>query len=93
MNEFVVILKLIYFKIGNWKMEILKIFKFNGYKKFLTLIIIFSNASMKQSKRIIEAEPTKWLQSKIFENQSEFDILTKDSVWSIEKWALKKRKK
>ena len=25
---------------------------------------LFSNASMKQSKRIIEAEPTKWLQSK-----------------------------
>ena len=48
----------------NWKFEILKIFKFNGYKKFLTLIIIFSNASMKQSKRIIEAGPSRWLQSK-----------------------------
>ena len=26
---------------------------------------------------------------KILENQSEFDILTKDSVWNIEKWTLK----
>ena len=30
---------------------------------------------------------------KIFENQDEFDILTKDSVWNIEKRTLKKRKK
>ena len=50
---------------GNWKMEILKIFKFNGYKKFLTLVvIIFSNIPKKQSKWIIETEPTGWLQSK-----------------------------
>ena len=45
-------------------MEILKIFKFDDYKKFLTLIIIFSNASMKESKRINKAGPSKWLQSK-----------------------------
>ena len=33
MNEFVVILKVLNFKTGNWKIEILKIFKFNGYLK------------------------------------------------------------
>ena len=30
---------------------------------------------------------------KIIENQSEFDSLTKDSVWNIEKKTLKKSKK
>ena len=34
MNEFVVILKLINFKMGNWKFEIFKIFKSNDYKKY-----------------------------------------------------------
>ena len=62
--------------------------------KILTLVVIFSsNSPKKQSKRIIEAEPTKWLQSKDPWKSDEFDILIKDSVWNIEKWALNKHKK
>ena len=50
---------------GNWKIEIFKIYKSNGYKKFITLVVIFfSSTPKKQSKRIIETEPSKWLQSK-----------------------------
>ena len=61
MNEFVVILKLINFKNGK-----LKIWKFNGYKKNISHSCsdLFSSIPMKQSKRIIEAEPTRWLKSK-----------------------------
>ena len=40
---------------------------------------------MKQSKRIIEENQLNDCKVKILENQSEFDILTKDSVWNIEK--------
>ena len=70
----------------------MKIFKSDGYKKISHYRSnLFSSTPKKQSKRI-ETEPSKWLQSKDPENQSEFDILTKDSVWNIEKWALKKRK-
>ena len=48
---------------GNWKMKILKIFKFNGYKIFLTLVVIFYQVHLRNSQKI-ETEPTKWLQSK-----------------------------
>ena len=42
-----------------------KIFKSNGYKKFShSRSNLFSSTPKKQSKRIIETEPTKWLQSK-----------------------------
>ena len=52
-------------KVGNWKIEILKIFKFNGNKKIShSRSNLFSSTPKKQSKRIIEAEPTRWLQSK-----------------------------
>ena len=58
MNEFVVILKSINFKSGklkNWNFENSMVIK-----KILTLVVIFfSNTPKKQSKRIIEAEPTK----------------------------------
>ena len=64
MNEFVVILKSINNKNGKLKKEILKIFKFNGYKKNHSRSNLFSNTPQKQSKRIIETEPTRWLQSK-----------------------------
>ena len=47
---------------GNWKVEI---FKFNGYKKNShSRSNLFSNTPKKQSKIIIETEPTIWLQSK-----------------------------
>ena len=49
---------------GNWKIEILKNFKFNGYKISHSRSNLFSNTPKKQSKRKIEAEPTRWLQSK-----------------------------
>ena len=54
---------------ANWK---IKIFKFNGYKKTShSRSNIFSNTPKKQSKRIIETEPTRWhCKVKIFENQS-----------------------
>ena len=67
MNEFVVMLKLIDFKnkkLKIWKFENLKILKFNGYKKFLTLVIIFFKCIYETVKKIIEAGPTKWLKSK-----------------------------
>ena len=35
-NEFVVILKSISFKMGNWKLKFWEISKFNGYKKKLS---------------------------------------------------------
>ena len=53
---------------------------------------LFSNASMKQSKKMKQNQLDD-CNVKILENQSEFEILTKDSVWNIEKWILKKRKK
>ena len=78
---------------GNWKIEILKIFKFNGYKKIShSRSNLFSNTLKKQSKIINEQNQLDDCKVKILENQSEFDILTKDSVWNIEKWALWKRK-
>ena len=65
MNEFLVILKWINLKNGNWKIEILKIFKFNDYKKiYHSRSNLLSSTPKKQSKRIIKAEPTRWLQSK-----------------------------
>ena len=52
MNEFVVILKLINLKIGNWKMEFWKLSKLNGYKKnYHSRCDLFSNPPKKQSKR------------------------------------------
>ena len=93
MNEFVVILKLINFKMGNWKFEILKIFKSNGYKKIShSRSNLFSSTPKKQSKNLKQNQQDDY-KVKILENQSEFDILTKNSVWNIEKWTLKKRKK
>ena len=76
---------------GNWKW---KFWKFSN-----SMVIKFSNSSsnlfqihLRNSQKIIETEPTKLLKVKILENQSEFDILTKNSAWNIEKWALKRVK-
>ena len=75
---------------GNKKMKFWEISKLNDYKRSSrSSSDIFSSTPRKMSKRIIEAEPNKWLQSKDSKNLGEFDILTKDSVWNIEKRALK----
>ena len=55
--------------------------------KFLTLIIIFFKCIYEIVKRIIEAEPTRWLQSKDPWKSEWIRYLTKDSVWNIEKKA------
>ena len=65
MNEFVVILKLINFKNGK-----LKNWNFENFQNQMVIknshsrSNLFSNPPKKQSKRIIETEPTKWLQRK-----------------------------
>ena len=49
---------------GNWKIEILKIFKSNGSKKIShSRSNLISSTPKKQSKKF-ETEPSKWLQSK-----------------------------
>ena len=47
----------------NWKMKILKNFKTQSlFKKiYQNCSNLFWNTPKKQSKRIIEAEPTRWL--------------------------------
>ena len=50
---------------ANWKIKIMKIFKSNGYKTIShSRSNLFSSTPKKHSKRIIETEPTIWLQSK-----------------------------
>ena len=78
----------------NWKIEIFKNFKSNGYKiKFLTLVVIFFQVHQTNSQKILKQNHLDDCKVKILENQSEFDILTKDSAWNIEKKAFKKIKK
>ena len=94
MNEFVVILKSINFK--NGKTEKLKFWKFSNSMDIKKIFShshsnLFSSTSKKQSKKMKQNQLND-CKVKILENQSEFDILTKDSVWNIEKWALIKRK-
>ena len=48
---------------------------------------LFSITPKKQSKK--KQNHLNDCKVKILENQSEFDIITKDSVWNIEKKALK----
>ena len=66
-------------------MEFLKIFKFNGYKKILTLVVIFFQVHLRNSQKELKQNQINDCKIKILENQSEFYILTKDSVWNIEK--------
>ena len=86
MNEFVVILKLINFKyrkLKNWNFQ-----HFQNQmviiKKFHSRSNLFSNTPKKQSKNLKQNQLDD-CKVKILENQSEFDILIKDSVWNIEK--------
>ena len=74
---------------ANWKRKFWEIFKTQFIKYFLTLVVIFLNTPKKQSKRIIETEPTRWLQSKDPWKSEWIRYFTKDSVWNIEKWTLK----
>ena len=65
MNEVGVILKWINIKNGKLKKEILRNFKTQWFKKIShSRSNLFSITPKKQSKRIIETEPTRWLQSK-----------------------------
>ena len=76
--------------------ENLKFWKFskpNGYKKFFTLEVIFFQIHRRNSQKKLKQNHINDCKVKILENQSEFNILTKDSVWNIEKWILKKCKK
>ena len=52
----------------------------------------FSSTPKKQSKKLKQSQLND-CKVKIFEYQSELDILIKDSVWNIKKWALKSVKK
>ena len=64
----------------NRKRKFWEISKLNGYKKnFLTLIQIFFQVHPRNSKKIIEAEPSKWLQSKDPWKSEWIRHLTKDS--------------
>ena len=58
-------------------------------KKFLTLVVIFYQVNLRNSQKKLKQNQLNDCKVKILENQSEFDILTKDSVWNIEKRALK----
>ena len=49
---------------------------------------LLSSTTKKQSLKMKQNQRDE-CKVKILENQSEFDILTKDSVWNIEKRALK----
>ena len=79
---------------ANWKIEILKFFKFNGNKKIShSQGNLFSNTLKKQSKKI-ETEPTKWLKSKdSWKSEWIRQFSYKNSVCNIEKRALKRVKK
>ena len=54
-------------------------------KKFLTLVVIFFQVHLRNSQKNLKQNQLDDCKVKILENQSEFDILTKDSVWNIEK--------
>ena len=62
-------------------------------KKFLTLVVIFFQVHLRNSQKNLKQNQLNDCKVKILENQSEFDILTKDSGWNIDKRALQKRKK
>ena len=86
MNEFVVILKSINFK--NGKLKNLNFQNFQNQmviNKFLTLVVIFFQIHLRNNQKNLKQNHLNDCKVKILENQSEFDILTKDLVWNIEK--------
>ena len=55
-------------------------------KKFITLVVIFFQVHLRNSqKEQLKQNQLNDYKVKILENQSEFDISTKDSVWNIQK--------
>ena len=54
-------------------------------KKFHTLVVIFFQVHLRNSQKELKQNYRNDCKVKILENQSEFDILTKDSVWNIKK--------
>ena len=54
-------------------------------KKNLTLVVIFYQVHLRNSQKNLKQNHLNDCKIKILENQSEFDILTKDSKWNIEK--------
>ena len=74
---------------ANWKIKIKKIFKSNGYKTiYYSRNNLYSSTPKKQSIKMKQNQLDD-CKVKIFENKNKFDILTKDSVWNIEKRAFK----
>ena len=70
---------------ANLKIEIFKISNSMVIKKFLTLVVIFYQVHLRNNQKKMKQNQLNDCKVKILENQSEFDILTKDSVWNIEK--------
>ena len=53
-------------------------------KQFLTLVVIFFSSTPKKQSIKMKQNQLDDCKVKILENQSEFDILTKDSAYKIE---------
>ena len=71
-------------KIKNWNFE-----NFSNpmvIKNFISRSNLVSSTPKKHLKKKLKQNHLNDCKVKILENQSEFDILTKDSVWNIEKW-------
>ena len=71
----------------------MKFWKFNGYKNISHSHNNLFQMHLWNSQKKLKQDQLNDYKVKILENQSEFDILTKDSVWNIEKWTLKNIKK
>ena len=54
-------------------------------KKSLTIVVIFFQVHLRNCQKKLKQNQLNDCKVKIHENQREFDILTKDSVWNIEK--------
>ena len=59
-------------------------------KDLLTFVAISLQAYLRDNKKMKKQYILDDWNVKIFESQGKFDILTKDSVWNIEKVASKK---
>ena len=90
MNEFVIHSKDKILKMGNRKMKIWEISKLNRFKRSSrsrsNIFQIHLGNSQKEWMKQNQLDDCK---VKILENLGGFDILTKESVLNIEKWAFK----
>ena len=92
MNEFVLHSKRLNIQNEKQIKKCLEISKLNSSKRsYRSCCNLFSSTPKNQSKRMKQSQRND-CKVKILENQGEFDILTKDSVWNIEKRALKSNK-